>query len=336
MFLTKIKRSPFYQLIYEIEGKRKTISTKTTNLGDAKKFLESFSIPHQNNNVVFELNNSIRLSAFRDEYINYMLLSNSKAYVQRSIKPAFKFLIEFTGNILLADLTIKILDNFIINRYKISPSSAALYYRTIKAALTKAVIWNYLEDNLLKKIKAPKVARSNPAFITEEELNKILECTPNPILKNIFTFAFFTGMRLGEILNMQWDWINFNQNIITTKNSNHFTTKSKKERIIPIHNKINSILLTLNQSGSYVFVNNNTRNISAGYVSKQFKKSVRDAKLSDDIHFHTLRHSFASNLVQKGANLYVVKELLGHEDIKTTQVYSHLTQSSLSNAVCLL
>ncbi|MBK7380318.1 MAG: tyrosine-type recombinase/integrase [Ignavibacteriales bacterium] len=57
---------------------------------------------------------------------------------------------------------------------------------------------------------------------------------------------------------------------------------------------------------------------------------------SIQIHLHTLRHSFASNLVQKGASLYVVKELLGHEDIKTTQIYSHLTKSSLSNAIQLL
>ncbi len=56
------------------------------------------------------------------------------------------------------------------------------------------------------------------------------------------------------------------------------------------------------------------------------KKSVRAAELNDKIHFHSLRHSFASNLVQKGVSLYVVKELLGHEDIKTTQIYSHFSK----------
>jgi integrase/recombinase XerD len=71
-------------------------------------------------------------------------------------------------------------------------------------------------------------------------------------------------------------------------------------------------------------------------INDKHKRISRAAKLNDDIHFHTLRHSFASNLVQRGVNLYVVKELLGHEDIKTTQIYSHLTQSSLSKAVCLL
>ena len=144
MFLTKCKRSPFYQLVYEVEGKRTTVSTKTKDITEAKKFLASFSIPYRKNNVVFELNNSIMLSKFRDEYINYLHQSKSKAYIERSIKPAFKFLIEFSGDILLADLTVRLLDNFINSRFKISQSSASLYYRTIKAALTKAVTWDYL------------------------------------------------------------------------------------------------------------------------------------------------------------------------------------------------
>ena len=150
-------------------------------------------------------------------------------------------------------------------------------------------------------------------------------------------------MRLGELLNMRSSWIDFTQNIIITKNSTTFTTKSKKERIIPIHPKGLSILLKLNKTQPldpsedyFIFSHNQNIKFNEDFISKQFKKAVRAAKLNDQIHLHTLRHSFASNLVQKGASLYVVKELLGHEDIKTTQIYSHLTQSSLSNAVSLL
>jgi integrase/recombinase XerD len=64
-------------------------------------------------------------------------------------------------------------------------------------------------------------------------------------------------------------------------------------------------------------------------VSKQFKSCIIAAKLNAKIHFHSLRHSFASALVQRGASLYVVKELLGHEDIQTTQIYSHLQTENL-------
>ena len=76
--------------------------------------------------------------------------------------------------------------------------------------------------------------------------------------------------------------------------------------------------------------------LNEDYASKKFKVAVREAGLNDNIHFHTLRHSFASRLIQKGASVFVVKELLGHEDIKTTQIYSHLQTQDLIDAVKLL
>ena len=335
MFLTKTKRSQFYKLVYEVEGKRKTISTKTADLKKAQYFLSLFIPPVQEKQP--STTSLLTLSQFKDEYINYAKLRFSKSYVERSIEPAFKLLINYSGDVLLKNLDLKTLDNFIINKYNSTKSGAALYYRTLKAAFSKAVIWNYLEDNPLKKIKAPKVPKSNPVFISETELILILNKTPNQNLKNIFTVAFYTGMRLAEILNMKSNWIDTQQNIITLKNSADFTTKSKKERIIPIHPRIASIIIKSNSNADdFIFNRKSDIKFNEDFVSKQFKKSLRAAKLNDDIHFHSLRHSFASNLVQHGVNLYVVKELLGHEDIKTTQIYSHLTQSSLSNAIQLL
>ena len=76
--------------------------------------------------------------------------------------------------------------------------------------------------------------------------------------------------------------------------------------------------------------------LNEDFVSRKFKQAVRKAKLDEGIHFHTLRHSFASNLVQKGVSLYVVKELLGHESITTTQIYSHLQKKNLRDAIDLL
>ena len=101
MFLTKESKSPYYQLIYFVEGKRRKVSTKKTDLNEAKKFLASFSIPYKVNNVVYELNNSIMLSKFQDECINYLSQSKAKSYIERSIKPAFKFLLAYTGDVLI-------------------------------------------------------------------------------------------------------------------------------------------------------------------------------------------------------------------------------------------
>ncbi len=141
---------------------------------------------------------------------------------------------------------------------------------------------------------------------------------------------------------MKWDWIDLEQNIIKVKCSVSFTTKSKKERIIPICSTLRVLLTKLFpriidlDKNNFVFTRNQNIKLNENFVSKQFKKSLRAACLDEKIHFHTLRHSFASMLVQRGVSLYVVKELLGHEDLSTTQIYSHLQQQNLMNAVNLL
>ena len=113
-----------------------------------------------------------------------------------------------------------------------SKFSASLYYRTIKAAFNKAVIWNYINENPFNKIKAPKTSQSLPAYLTYEELQIIISNTEKEFLKPLFYTAFFTGMRLGELVNMKWHWIDFQNNIITVKCDVSFTTKNKKERLI--------------------------------------------------------------------------------------------------------
>ena len=89
-------------------------------------------------------------------------------------------------------------------------------------------------------------------------------------------------------------------------------------------------------NNDYIFSRVTGIKLNEDYASKHFKKAVRAAGLNDNIHFHTLRHSFASRLIQKGASVFVVKELLGHEDIKTTLIYSHLKTENLTEAINLL
>ncbi|HMN26366.1 MAG TPA: tyrosine-type recombinase/integrase, partial [Ignavibacteriaceae bacterium] len=264
----------------------------------------------------------------------------SEKYLKKAVKPSFVALQKNIPDIPLQMISTRIIDQFISTASVSSKHSASLYYRTLKAAFNKAVVWNYIEVNPFNKIKSPKVPQSFPVFISESELIEILNNTEMQIMKDIFTTAFYTGMRLGELLNMKWNWIDFNQNIITIKNSNDFNSKNKRERIIPIHHKVKTIFQSLYQLGkdqnSLVFCRNERIKLNEDFVSKQFKKAVRAANLNDKVHFHSLRHSFASALVQRGISLYAVKELLGHGNIKTTQIYSHLQNQNLMEAVNLL
>jgi site-specific recombinase XerD len=339
MFLTKDSKSPFYQLVYFVDGKRTKVSTRTADKFKAEVFKATFNPaakpqPQQ-------IKPLINLSDFIKEYKAYVTNTYSEKYFKKAVTPAFNQLQKYIPDVSLELISTKNLDHFISSVYSKSKFAASLYHRTLKAAFNKAVIWNYIQENPFNKIKSPKVTKSFPVYLSEAELILILNKTEDQLLKNIFTTAFYTGMRLNEILNMKWDWINLAQDIITVKNTDDFKTKSKRERIIPIHQKVKSILLSYFPLGTQpkndlIFYRRKNIKLNCEFISKQFKVAVRAAGLSDDIHFHTLRHSFASNLVQRGVNLYVVQNLLGHENFKTTQIYAHLSQRHLMEALLVL
>ena len=339
MYLAKNNKSPYYQVVFLTNGKRTTISTKTGNFREANRFLNNLKIePIKEPPAKTQ---SIIISKFRDEYISYLESTKSENYI-RTVQYSFKMLIESIGEIPLKRLDLRALDKFITSTFLRTPSSASLYYRTLKAAFSKAVLWNYIPENLLKKIKSPKVAKVFPVFISETELRSILEKTKEEYLKDLFHTGFYTGMRQGELVNMKWSWIDLKENQITVHCTDSFTTKSKRERIIPICQNFRNIFVNRFSKvfsitkDDYVFTRVAGIKLNEDFVSKKFKKSVLAAKLDDKIHFHTLRHSFASLLVQRGVSLYVVKELLGHEALTTTQIYSHLQQQNLRDAVNLL
>lgn len=346
MYLVKNKKSPYYQIIYYVNGKRTTVSTKTKCRKEAEKFLDIFKISKKEieNDKTFSPKQNfqcITLKVFKKEYLEYVTPTKSKPYI-RSIKLSFKQLENFLGNIPINKINVKALDQFITSTFSRTERGAHLYYRTLKAAFTKAVAWEYISDNPFKKIKFPKVAKSHPVFISVEEFKVIISFTEEDFLKDLFTVAFYTGMRLGELVNIKFSWIDLSNNIITVKNGNDFQTKSKKERIIPFNQNLKNIFLKYNsnkqflQNEDFVFTRVSKIKLREDYVSKKFKKAVGKAGLNEAIHFHTLRHSFASLLVQMGVSLYVVKELLGHEDLSTTQIYSHLQQENLVNAISLI
>lgn len=333
MFL--IKRGNIYYIEYfdEDEQKIKRSSTKKKTKSEAIKYISEF----QKKLKVKKDVKNILLSDFINEYFSFSHRTHSANY-SRSIKLSFKMLEEFVGDMPLKKITEKIIESFLLTTHDRAKYSAGLYHRTLKASFNKAIQWGYLEVNPFAKIKLPKNVKRIPEFIGEKELNKIIGLTDNLILREIFTTAFYTGLRQSELINLKWNSIDFNNSIITVKNSKDFTTKSKKERVVPMNKIVVQQMkkLKVNSASDYIFPNLNNYKFNPDYIGKSFKKAVRAAKLSEAIHFHTLRHSFASNLVRKGVSLYVVKELLGHEDISTTQIYAHLDNSALVNAVELL
>ena len=319
------------------EGKRKKRSTKKKLKSEALNYLSVF---RENLEKEKEIK-IVFIQDFETEYLSYIKSMRAASY-HRSIKYTMDCMIAFTGNLKLNQLDYRLMEKFILKQYESSKSCSALYYRTLKSAFEKALSWGYIKENPFRKFKSPKVPKTFPVFIDYKMVNIIVEKEKSALMKDIYFTAFLTGMRLGELVNLKWNSVDLNTQAIKVECSRTFTTKSKRERIIPINKTLFELLrkrtpkiIDINQEG-FVFCKKQQVKLNEDFVSKSFKKAVKLSGLNDAIHFHTLRHSFASSLIQKGVSLYVIMELLGHSDISVTQIYSHLKQDNLTDAVRLL
>lgn len=337
MFLGKRSNGIYFvEFFDENLFKTRRVSTGTKNKKLAAEFLHKMELKRFQQ----PAQKKILLSQFEKEYFQNFGCNFSSAYI-RSIELSFRQLRNHSGDLNISTMTRQTAQKFISSVFSNAKGASALYHRTLKAAFNRAVEWEYIKENPFKYVKLPRTIKKIPLYIEEGELNKILKETENPDLEDLFALAFYSGLRLGEILNLKWEHINFQEKMIYVRNQKGFTLKGKKDRVVPINSKLEDILKTRyeNIPGTeerYVFEKCPGIKYNADFVSKKFKKSIIAAGLNSDIHFHTLRHSFASNLVQRGASLYVVKELMGHSDISTTQVYSHLNTESLITAIRLL
>ena len=336
MYLTKNSKSPYYQIIYTNDNRLTSKSTGKKLKSEALKYLSQFEKNLINEKII----KPVKLSEFRKEYEKFILIK-SKSY-QKSVSLSFNQIQSYLKtDLLIKNIDIRIVESFIHSIYNRSETASNLYHRTLKAAFSKAGDWGYIKQNPFRLVKLLKVSKPFPVFINETELQLILNNTNESYLRIIFLTAFYSGMRLGEILNLEWESINLRDKIITVQNKDSFNTKNRKDRIIPMNeilfNSLQSIkpkIITLNNTESnYIFYRMKGIKLNEDYVSKRFKKAVRKAKLNDKIHFHSLRHSFASLLAQRGVSLLIIKELLGHSSLRVTEIYSHLQQKNLSNAV---
>ena len=279
------------------------------------------------------------LSDFKTEYEKFIECNYSPKYLE-SVQLTFKHFLKFISPArALNTITSKEIEAFVTWLRKGAPKGYDVYFRNLKAALGKAIDWNYISENPCKKIKLPKKQKNNPEFINELEMLQIVEKIDNPKIGNAVKFAFYTGVRLNELVNLRWRNINIKNKRLTIGDTK-FMTKSKKQRVIPLHDKVLKLLEEIKPKGEsrdyakyYVFGKSRVQPYTGDCLSKKFKKALREVGIEDSIKFHSLRHSYASYLVQRGVSIYIIKDLLGHSSTTVTERYSHLNMDSLQEAV---
>lgn len=194
-----------------------------------------------------------------------------------------------------------------------------------------------ISDNPCDDIVGLKMPKTVPHVLNEDEINKLLDIKCENALdyrnKAMLELMYSSGLRVSELLSLEVNDIDFEMNAVRCFG------KGSKERIVPMNDSTYNALknyidnyrpfLLKTKVSDYVFINNFGNVISRVGFFKILKKLCKDAGINKDVSPHTLRHSFATHLLNNGANLRVIQHLLGHSNITTTQIYSHLSNESL-------
>ena len=281
----------------------------------------------------------ITLQVFVEEYLAFVK-RNRAVKTYEGVKIVCKHILKYFSPIRKIE-TIKLKDaeGFLDKLKGNAPKGVYNYYRVLRAMWNKGIQWGYLRerDNVFEKIKMQKRQDKNPVFVTEKQLCEIIENTEVEIVKDVIITAFYSGCRLGEIVNLTWQDVNLKNELLTIGNTS-FQTKSRKQRIVPIHTKVKEILIkrlpkVIRREKHYVFDKTNGGNYTGDYFSRRFKRACRKAGIDEAIHFHCLRHGAATRMIVNGAPVPSVQRIMGHANIQTTMLYTHPNVDDLRAAV---
>ncbi|QSH42286.1 site-specific tyrosine recombinase XerD [Lentisphaerota bacterium ZTH] len=197
-----------------------------------------------------------------------------------------------------------------------------------------------IEKNITEVMDSPKLWKLLPDFLSTAEVDSLLNAFPSrakdPLLfrnRTILEMMYACGLRVSETAGLSLSSINFDDEVVRVKG------KGNKERIVPIGKTalrfVNRYLddtrpkLVKNPMEAALFLSKSGRQLNREWIWRIVKEAAKIAGIGKNIHPHTLRHSFASHLLENGADLRVIQEMLGHADISTTQVYTHVDQRRL-------
>lgn len=216
--------------------------------------------------------------------------------------------------------------------------------RTLARALTSMRMFydylirrNIINQNPMDTIIGPKIGKYLPEVLSVEEVERLLEFTPkdNYTFRNrcILELLYSTGLRISELVSLKFENINIEDSLIKVMG------KGSKERVVPIDDIATDYLkkyiydirpkMLKKEQNEFVFLNNHGKGLTRQAVFKMIKKRALDANIKKDISPHTLRHSFATHMLQNGADVRFIQELLGHTDVSTTEIYTHVVNERL-------
>lgn len=330
-----------YYAVFSTNGRKKWIKIGRVSKKEATKLLKQLELEHIKGKFSLDTFKPIHLYDFLNQYFTYCKTNKALSTYERELY------ITATIKSFFGDIQLHELDNIGIENYKARRLSDSTQPVTINRELTvlrvmlnKARDWNYL--NTLPIIKNLKVPNKPVRFLSQEDIKRLLDCS-TPWLRPMIIVLRNTGVRVGELLRLRLNDIDMDNRLILVR-----STKTNNYRMIPINSELEDILKWLSRyhvdprnvkvslregrQANYLFCHSDGTRIKS--IRHSFNNACARAGIKATVHI--LRHSFASHLVMNGVDLVSIKELLGHSNINTTMIYSHISNEHKVNTVSKL
>lgn len=239
-------------------------------------------------------------------------------------------------------------------RAGLADASRRTYRRSLGVFFAWAVVEGLTGVNPVAtpKGRSARTRKDLPEYLTEDDAARLLRAIeadaavrpgsdPDAAawLHGVVRFAVGTGLRLGEIVALRWSAVNLADGFVKVANTDTFTTKSGRERVVYLTGDARAVVegraaaRRSEDDAAPVFTNAVGRPLNPAYVSRRFRFFRQVARLPENIHFHSLRHTFASWAVMRGVDIYTLKDILGHSDVTVTQRYAHLRPDGTRGAM---
>lgn len=286
-------------------------------------------------------------SQLKRRYLRYLRLErNYSSNTIEAYTHDIDYLINFLDNerIAVKDVKLDDLQRFaaLIHEFGVAASSQARILSGVRSFFRYLVLDGVLDDDPSELLESPSLGEHLPAVLSTEEVDRMeaaidLSKWEGQRNKAIIEMLFSCGLRVSELVNLKFS------DVFSDEKFLRIVGKGSKERLVPISDKaLNELGMWLIDRNlmkikpgedEYVFLNRRGAHLTRTMILIMIKNTARDAGIKKTVSPHTLRHSFATALLQGGANLRAIQEMLGHENIATTQIYTHIDITTLREEI---
>ncbi|MDF2699303.1 MAG: xerD [Haloplasmataceae bacterium] len=290
-----------------------------------------------------------RIDSYIDEFNNYIIIErglskNTIASYNVDLMQYSNYLTDELEINDIKDLSRDDIINYLSHLYDLNlkPKSIARKLTAIKMFHKYLYMNNYLKENVSNFIEQPKLEKSLPIVISVSEVNALLASFTEDNEyelrnKTMVELMYSTGLRVSELVNLNIEDINLTMGFLKCNG------KGNKERIIPVGERAIHLVdqylkffrkkLNINYDTEILFLNRDGTRLTRQMFWRILKEHAKNCNLHTEISPHKLRHSFATHLLENKADIRYIQELLGHSNISTTQIYTHINSKKLNDTV---